>query len=852
MSWTNDRISIWVAPIAHEGLDSWLAAFARRLTVSEKTLLAHFGLPDARFEFMVRALTGREREVISRRTGVDPAALTAMTLESWNGLAVTFDPETRKIATTPPNILHSSRYSRFCPECLDDASGRWLLSWRLPWTFACTRHKSLLHDRCPRCGTTQRINKRSEVPRLGVCIGESWAAGCAFPLTQSPSIKLLTGGHVLRAQENVNATVLGPSPTSPPARQRAKELVVIARRVLSSLPTHAEEAPPLVHQVLAECGDTLPARTQRREASDAHNTAVGVAVADALLNSNSAEHEAIFPWLMQANTAARAKDAYPISWAHGWHSAVGPTLAVRALTSVDEQVSWVTRIRYGTTTAGPAWPTLTEADVQRRAAKVPAMLWPAWTMRVLQGAPTGHRLAGFRRGTASLLLLPGAHWTFVQAARLLGNNLTKTTWNALTGIVDEDDCNVLTTTLVLLARALDSHEPPIDYGRRRALFTEGEVIVDTSAFRGYCRRQGRLYNQGLYKYLRWLVQNYSLGAEPGSSSRSNAAHMNNSHLLETELRVFARNQAENNLHAHGIDEPLIWEPPSAWLPALPWQGVECKNIDFERVATQLIKRQSLNQVAESVGLSEDHVRLFLETTALMTPAVPTEPPPSRRSPSSPLPKQGILAPENLYKLYIIDCMSTPKIAVLAGCSPSTIGLLLKEAGIPVRRREGPLRTADGTVVTADWLEHEYVQLGRTTTELAEELDCHNAFVSHLLKRHGIPTRPLFGVASPFVRLGVTLSPAMQSVIKLRCHVKGLRNIIRLPGHHDIATACRALDVVGNTVRRQLTKIEEAAEFTIIERTNPLSATLQGEPFLAESRKLLLFLDRWNHGLAENS
>ncbi|MFE1880145.1 TniQ family protein [Streptomyces diastatochromogenes] len=841
MSWSNDRIPIWVAPVTHEGLDSWLAAYARRLAVSETDLLAQFGLPDARFEFMVRALTGRERDAVSRRTGVEPADLVAMTLESWNGLVVTFDPETRLIASTPPSILHSGRYSRFCPACLDATPGRWLLSWRLPWTFACTRHSSLLHDRCPRCGTTQRITKRLDVPKAGVCIGARGATGCGFPLSQSPSIELPAGGHVLRAQENINATVLGPSPASARARQRAKDLMVIAQRVLRSLPTHVNEAPTLVHQVLTECGDTLPTRTRRREASDAHNTAVGVAVADVVLDSKMAEHEAVFPWLMQANAAARAQDAYPITWAHGWYKAAGPGLATRALAAVDERVSWVTRIRYGTTTSSPAWPTSTEVDVQRRAAKVPAMLWPAWTMRVLQGGPTGHRLAGFRRGTASLLLLPGTYWTFVQASRLLGNNLTKTNWDALTEIVDEDDCNVLTTTLVLLARALDAHESPIDYDRRRALFTEGEVVVDASAFRAYCRRQGRLYNQGLYKYLLWLVRHFLLGAEPGSSSRSFAAHMNNAHLLETELRVFAHQQAKENLHIHGIDEPLLWEPPSDWLPALRWPGVDWEDINLERIGTQLAKRQPLSQVAESVGVSEDHIRLYLETTALAAPRIPPEPP--KRSLGAPLPKQGILAPESLHKLYITDRMSTPKIAALVGCTPATIGRLLKEAGIPVRRREGPLRAADGTVVTADWLEREYVQLGRTTTELAEELDCHNAFVSHLLKRHGIPTRPLFGVASPFVRLGVPLSPAMQSVTKLRSHVKGLRNIIRLPGHHDIAAACRALGVVSKTVRYQLAKVEEAAGFTIIERTRPLSMTSQGKPFLSEGRRLLILLDR---------
>src|SRR5438309_479081 len=42
--------------------------------------------------------------------------------------------------------------SRFCPACLRDTDGRWLLRWRLPWAFACPVHAHLLVDVCPGCG----------------------------------------------------------------------------------------------------------------------------------------------------------------------------------------------------------------------------------------------------------------------------------------------------------------------------------------------------------------------------------------------------------------------------------------------------------------------------------------------------------------------------------------------------------------------------------------------------------------------------------------------------------------------------------------------------------------------------
>jgi hypothetical protein len=42
--------------------------------------------------------------------------------------------------------------SHFCPQCLKESEGAWSLVWKLPWSFACAKHKVLLHDHCPECG----------------------------------------------------------------------------------------------------------------------------------------------------------------------------------------------------------------------------------------------------------------------------------------------------------------------------------------------------------------------------------------------------------------------------------------------------------------------------------------------------------------------------------------------------------------------------------------------------------------------------------------------------------------------------------------------------------------------------
>jgi TniQ len=50
--------------------------------------------------------------------------------------------------------------SHFCPECLKDSNGIWLAKWRLPWSFACVKHRVLLGDTCPDCGRRPRAGMR--------------------------------------------------------------------------------------------------------------------------------------------------------------------------------------------------------------------------------------------------------------------------------------------------------------------------------------------------------------------------------------------------------------------------------------------------------------------------------------------------------------------------------------------------------------------------------------------------------------------------------------------------------------------------------------------------------------------
>ena len=121
---------------------------------------------------------------------------------------------------------------------------------------------------------------------------------------------------------------------------------------------------------------------------------------------------------------------------------------------------------------------------------MPAMLWPGWTLRLLprspggpgadRSAPHSTTCGSFRRGCASFLLLPGGppQLNFERAAPLLGNNPADTDRGAVERVIYHGrDLTPLASVLAQLAFALDEHGSPIDYARRRALFTDHRSVT---------------------------------------------------------------------------------------------------------------------------------------------------------------------------------------------------------------------------------------------------------------------------------------------------------------------------------------------------------------------------------------
>ena len=584
--WTPDRLPIAVVPLPGEALESWIAAYARRLHTTGNTLISHIGLGSTRISQMALRLRQHEVAALERATGVDRHVLTSMTLEPYDGLAVAIHPGRRALAAWFPVGRFATASARYCPACLREHDGRGPVTRRLPWSFACPLHAVLLQDVCPRCHRPPRPwNTRRLGPQAsGACTRNNprtsaRRGGCGADLTGVPSVPIPVGGLVLAAHQHL-AALMASSPAGRPAALTAlRQIYATAWRALRGLRAILGQAPPVVHAVLNEVHAGLPSPAGAEPRSDARTAAISAALACVALDDTHPDHEVLFDWIVRADRTllqhrrtAPGIGAIARRWA--WS---GPDLVSRVLSRLDRDANLHSRLRYGTATPRPRWPDLKAEVITRRAAMMPAMLWPGWTLRLLPGSPGGpdtpHSAScgSFRRGCASFLLLPGGppRLNFERAAPLLGNNPADTDRGAVERTIYHDrDLTSLASVLAQLAFALDEHGSPIDYARRRALFTDlRSVTFDLDAYTrlrlqhgwsaGYAPREA---------VLRWYLLVLLTGEHPslpGAKKPFSWRCGNFRSAAPRPLRGFLRQQAADNLARHGITEPVTWEPPPA-------------------------------------------------------------------------------------------------------------------------------------------------------------------------------------------------------------------------------------------------------------------------------------------------
>lgn len=413
MSWP-DTLPIRVQPMPGEALDSWLAALAYRLHTPLVTLLPELGLPrprqnnrhsyqpgDIPMEWSV-LLRPWEIGAIAAATCIDPDTIDAMTLRRYHGVALLIDSTTRRVNVR--RLWGRNTASRFCPDCLAETGGRWLLSWRLGWSFACMTHRRLLADVCPGCGRIPRRRLLGELSVPGRCAQPAgpgargrFAARCGHDLTTATTLRLPHDHPVLHAQRLIDEIIdrgeasFGVYAIKPlPTITALSDLRALAGRILTSTSPADLPAPPedllaaYTHALAQPGGHHRPAPIGNRHAflapPRAEITALAATIAVSALGASTVrEAGTSLRWLME--TARRRGRATHPTNVGTWGRGTSTTLKSIQVSALAPFLSPSDQLRYRASAADPHCK-LPASGASARHYHVPTMIWTSWALRL--------------------------------------------------------------------------------------------------------------------------------------------------------------------------------------------------------------------------------------------------------------------------------------------------------------------------------------------------------------------------------------------------------------------------------------------------------------------------------------
>lgn len=177
-------------PVPEESFASYLDRIAAHCDIRLLTVLARTGVIDqdrgAKSSLMAgygMHLPPERLRIFSRVTRLPEEIVADMLLTKFNGLTEDFGDTSNLSGGLDVRRAARGRWAYFigshaCPSCLKESGGVWKLVWKLPWSFACTRHRNLLIDSCPSCKRRLLSGRKdarcspaspSRVPVLGTC-----------------------------------------------------------------------------------------------------------------------------------------------------------------------------------------------------------------------------------------------------------------------------------------------------------------------------------------------------------------------------------------------------------------------------------------------------------------------------------------------------------------------------------------------------------------------------------------------------------------------------------------------------------------------------------------------------------
>jgi hypothetical protein len=523
---------------------------------------------------------------------------------------------------------------------------------------------------------------------------------------------------------------------------------------------------------------------------------------------------------------------------HRWEHCA-PQLTGRVLALFDGKLRVQHRLAYATATPRPRLPRASQTQLARRAAALPALLWPDWTMRLIPTTNSAsNALDSTRAALAALILISGGRLTYQQAVDLLDGNATSGSVRGLLDGLAADQVDATITVLAHLADTLDQAGSPIDYARRRALFATG-ATVDRSAYTVLAAEHGWprpsiLQLRILDRHLVTTLTGAAGGTRVGPT-RWGAANAFNPlrAALPAPARQFVGDQARRLLDTYGIDEPLTWQPPPGH-PDTPWPGVEPADVDPHAFAAAFARYAAaprpLARLRDATGMSTIHIRLYTELLDLDMPE------PQWNSLAAD-PRGDILDPTRLRHLYD-QHLALWDIARRSLTTQTVIRRALTDGGthLPPSR---PRRA----LITREWFEQHYLNTGKTVRQAAREAGCSPTTLRLYAHEHGIPFGRAAPPANPFASWSAQHTPP-QAVVAA-CAGRGVeyvRQVLHLAGHRTQRAAAAALGLHENVLLRHRQHIKRAAGIRIF-HPSTIIPTPEGEQFLHHAAKALHRLDK---------
>ena len=771
---------IRLAPLPGEALDSWLEALTHRLNVRFGDVLGDLGLA-ASTKNGIReravptdwtiALREEEAARIAHATGADPQQLHDMTLMRFDGRALSIDQAKRQVSR---HVLWGRpRGSRFCPECLADNGGRWPLTWRLGWSFACVTHHRLLADRCPSCGRVQRERpfSRHALPVPGRCgirpsryADLDVPADCGQDLSLAETLNLPADHPALAAQRLILETIesgdagFGTYRMLPQSAMAVlSDVRAVAGRILADLaPCDLSRWVPQdlaeVHLTADHGGKThrrAPGRPGFMAPARAASVAVAVTAAFRVLSQPEVQRAEI---VMRELIDAIRGEVWQVSATSivSWGTDTSPVLRGVYLAALEPSLRPSDQFRHRTSSVLPMHPTAGRAQINRRARMIPGSLWPSWAVRL---SPPG---GAYPRILAPVLscavLLVGTGMDLDEVASRLGSvtdgrNISR----LLQFLADDPRWEAIAAAVTRLADYLDDNDVPIDYQRRRRLDYSG--LIPSQEWLRLCRNIGVPAGQGRRIKMARCKLFARISGLPVEAAPDWVATGEANFRAETgrfaairapEFALALDEIARDFLARHRVrGEPVTWQPPFSLLSDLDLPGPDPSLIDVTRLHNLVRERtHSVKHAANVLGTTVDAVRVVLDEQP--APAAPLTATQARATGGIRHAARKLLTATEFRLRYVHRHQSLYDIAKQTGFSRQVLAKLAAEYGIVLR--EGPQDYKRKGVIDRDWLLEQYVGRRRTLSDLARETNMSPTNMARWARFHQIPLRPPGGAS----------------------------------------------------------------------------------------------------------